>query len=81
MRLYIGNLPYGVSDEQLTDMFAKFGTPNSAKVITDRDTGRSKGYGVVEFSTAAQAKRAMSMNGTDFGGRALTVNETRPENH
>ncbi len=58
MKLYVGNLPYDVSDDQLNDMFVKFGTPDSAKVITDRDTGRSKGFGFVEFSNADQAKQA-----------------------
>ena len=79
MKLYVGNLPYNISDDQLSDMFAKFGTPDSAKVITDRDTGQSKGFGFVEFSDDAQAKQAMSLNGTDFGGRSLTVNEARPK--
>ena len=80
MKLYVGNLPYNISDDQLSDMFAKFGTPDSAKVITDRDTGRSKGFGFVEFSNANEAKQALSMNGTDIGGRSLTVNEARPKN-
>jgi cold-inducible RNA-binding protein len=78
MKLYVGNLPYNISDDQLHDMFLKFGTPDSAKVITDRDTGQSKGFGFVEFSSAEQAKAALSLNGTEFGGRALTVNEARP---
>jgi cold-inducible RNA-binding protein len=80
MKLYVGNLPYNISDDQLHDMFTKFGTPDSARVITDRDTGQSKGFGFVEFSNADEAKQAMSLNGTDFGGRALTVNEARPKN-
>ena len=79
MKLYVGNLPYNISDDQLSDMFAKFGTPDSAKVITDRDSGRSKGFGFVEFSNDEQAKQALSLNGTEFGGRALTVNEARPK--
>jgi len=61
-------------------MFAKFGTPDSAKVIMDRDTGQSKGFGFVEFSNAEQAKQALSLDGTDFGGRSLKVNEARPKN-
>jgi RNA recognition motif-containing protein len=61
-------------------MFAKFGTPDSATVITDRQTGQSKGFGFVEFSNADQAKQALSLNGTEFGGRPLTVNEARPKN-
>ena len=80
MKLYVGNLPYNISDDQLSDLFAKFGTPDSAKVITDRDSGRSKGFGFVEFSNADQAKQALSLNGTEFGGRPLTVNEARPKN-
>ena len=79
MKLYVGNLPYNISDDQLSDMFAKFGTPDSARVITDRDSGRSKGFGFVEFSDDEQAKQAMSLNGTEFGGRSLTVNEARPK--
>ena len=78
MRIYVGNFPYETSDDQLNEMFAKFGTPDSAKVIIDRETGKSKGFGFVEFSNANQAKQALSLNGTDFGGRPLTVNEARP---
>lgn len=80
MKLYVGNLPYNISDDQLRDAFAKFGTPDSARVITDRDSGQSKGFGFVEFSNDEQAKAAMSLNGTEFGGRSLTVNEARPRN-
>ncbi len=57
MKLYVGNLPYNISDDQLQAMFAKFGTPDSARVITDRDTGQSKGFGFVEFSNDEMAKR------------------------
>src|SRR5438445_9226340 len=78
MKLYVGNLPYNISDDQLRDVFARFGTPDSARVITDRDSGQSKGFGFVEFSDDEQAKQALTLNGTDFGGRALTVNEARP---
>jgi cold-inducible RNA-binding protein len=80
MKLYVGNLPYNISDDQLRDMFAKYGVPDSARVITDRDSGQSKGFGFVEFSDDDKAKQAMELNGTDFGGRALTVNEARPRN-
>ena len=79
MRLYVGNLPYNISDDQLRDVFARFGTPDSARVITDRDTGQSKGFGFVEFSNDDEAKQALSLNGTEFGGRSLTVNEARPK--
>lgn len=80
MKLYVGNLPYNISDDQLQDMFAKFGTPDSARVITDRSTGQSKGFGFVEFTNDEQARQALSLNGTEFGGRSLTVNEARPKN-
>ena len=79
MKLYVGNLGYSVSDDQLHDLFSRFGTPDSARVITDRDTGQSKGFGFVEFSNADEAKQAMSLNGTEFAGRKLTVNEARPK--
>ncbi len=80
MKLYVGNLAYNISDDQLRDLFSKFGTPDSARAITDRDSGRSKGFGFVEFSDDEQAKRALSLNGTEFAGRSLTVNEARPKN-
>ena len=79
MKLYVGNLPYNISDDQLSDMFAKFGTPDTAKVVIDRDSGRSKGFGFVEFCNDDQARQALSLNGTEFGGRSLTVNEARPK--
>ena len=68
MKLYVGNLAYNVSDDQLRDLFARFGTPDSARVITDRDTGQSKGFGFVEFSNPDEAKQAMSLNGSEFSG-------------
>jgi len=80
MRLYVGNLPYNISDDQLQAIFAKFGTPDSARVITDRDTGQSKGFGFVEFRNDEQAKQALSLDGTEYGGRSLKVNEARPKN-
>ena len=78
MKLYVGNLPYNISDDQLRDMFAKYGVPESARVITDRDTGQSKGFGFVEFRDDEMARQALSLNGSDFGGRSLKVNEARP---
>ncbi len=79
MKLYVGNLSYDITDEQLRDLFTPFGEPDSARVITDRDSGRSKGFGFVEFSDDSQARAAMSaLNGKEVGGRALTVNEARP---
>jgi RNA recognition motif-containing protein len=80
MKLYVGNLSYNVSDDQLRDLFARFGTPDSVTIITDRNSGQSKGFGFVEFSDDAQAKAALSLNGTEFSGRNLTVNEARPRN-
>ena len=80
MKLYVGNLPYNNSDDQLRDMFAKYGVPDSSRVITDRDSGQSKGFGFVEFHNDEQARQAMALNGTEFGGRSLTVNEARPRN-
>lgn len=79
MKLFVGNLPRSTTDDQLRDLFLPFGTPDSAKVITDRDTGQSKGFGFVEFANAEHAQKAMSLNGQDCGGRALTVNEARPK--
>lgn len=81
MKLYVGNLSYDTTEEQLRDLFTPFGEPESAKLITDRDSGRSKGFGFVEFSDNSQANAAMSaMNGKEIGGRALTVSEARPKN-
>jgi cold-inducible RNA-binding protein len=80
MKLYVGNLSYNVSDDQLQDLFSRFGTLQSARIITDRDSGQSKGFGFVEFSDDAEAKAALSLNGTEFSGRNLTVNEARPRN-
>ena len=78
MKLYVGNLPYNISDDQLRDVFAKYGVPESARVITDRETGQSKGFGFVEFHDDEMARQALSLNGADFGGRPLKVNEARP---
>jgi cold-inducible RNA-binding protein len=79
MKLYVGNLPYDTSEDDLRELFAPYGNPESVTIVTDRDTGRSRGFGFVEFSDDAQAKAAMgALNGKDMGGRALTVNEARP---
>jgi RNA recognition motif-containing protein len=81
MKLYVGNLSYDTNDAELRELFIAYGEPDSAKVITDRDTGRSKGFGFVEFSDNAQATAAMNaLNGKEVNGRALTVNEARPRN-
>jgi RNA recognition motif-containing protein len=78
-KLYVGNLPFSATDMALSDAFAQFGTVESSKIITDRDTGRSKGFGFVEMSTEAEAQAAISkLNGADWEGRPMTVNEARP---
>lgn len=78
-KLYVGNLPFSVTDQVLVDTFSQVGTVESAKVITDRDTGRSKGFGFVEMSSDTEALTAIEQfNGADCEGRALTVNEARP---
>jgi len=79
-KLYIGNLPYSASNDSLTEAFSNFGTVESVKIITDRDTGRSKGFGFVEMSSPDEAQTAIDgMNGKDFGGRNITVSEARPQ--
>src|SRR5437660_12422544 len=78
-KLYVGNLGYGVTDGDLTKMFEPHGTVESAQVIMDRDTGRSKGFGFVEMKTDQEAQAAIAaLNGQMSGGRALTVNEAKP---
>jgi RNA recognition motif-containing protein len=78
-KLYVGNLPFAATDQILVDTFSQCGTVESAKIIMDRDTGRSKGFGFVEMSSEAEAQDAISkFNGADYDGRALTVSEARP---
>lgn len=78
-KLYVGNLPYSVRDEDLQQAFGAFGNVNSAKVMMERDTGRSKGFGFVEMGSDAEAQSAIQgMNGQSLGGRSLVVNEARP---
>lgn len=78
-KLYVGNLPYQVRDEDLQQSFGQFGTVTSAKVMMERDTGRSKGFGFVEMGSDAEAQAAINgMNGQPLGGRSLVVNEARP---
>ena len=78
-KLYVGNLPYTVRDEDLQQAFGAFGSVNSAKVMMERDTGRSKGFGFVEMGSDAEAQAAIEgMNGQSLGGRSLVVNEARP---
>jgi RNA recognition motif-containing protein len=78
-KLYVGNLTYGVTDAALEQMFAAHGSVQSAQVIMDRDTGRSKGFGFVEMANDQEAQAAIAaLNGSQVEGRALTVNEARP---
>src|SRR5947207_11110979 len=79
-KLYVGNLAYGVSDSALQQMFEAHGTVQSAQVIMDRDTGRSKGFGFVEMGSDQEAQAAIqALNGKELEGRSLTVNEARPK--
>jgi RNA recognition motif-containing protein len=79
-KLYVGNLAYGISDSDLERIFEAHGAVQSAQVIMDRDTGRSKGFGFVEMGTDAEAQAAITaLNGTEVEGRTLTVNEARPK--
>ena len=78
-KLYVGNLPYGVRDNDLEQAFGQFGAVTSARVMMERDTGRSKGFGFVEMSSGAEAEAAIqAMHGKNMGGRDLTVNIARP---
>lgn len=78
-KIYVGNLPYTTTDSDLQAMFEQHGTVQSAQVIADRDTGRSKGFGFVEMASDGEAQAAIdALNGTEMEGRALTVNEARP---
>lgn len=78
-KLYVGNLAYSIRDEDLQQSFSQFGTVTSAKVMMDRDTGRSKGFGFVEMSSAQEASAAIqALNGQSVEGRPLVVNEARP---
>jgi RNA recognition motif-containing protein len=79
MNIYVGNLPYNLTEDELHDAFAAHGTVTSSVIITDRDTGRSRGFGFVEMETDDEANAAIAaLNGSDLGGRTLTVNEARP---
>ena len=79
-KLYVGSLPYSTTEQQLTELFAQHGTVQSAKVITDRYTGQSRGFGFVEMATNEEAQKAITaLNGTPLGGRTLVVNEARPQ--
>ena len=79
-KIYVGNLPYSAGDADLADAFGAFGTVESARVVTDRDSGRSKGFGFVEMATPEDAGKAIeSLNGTEFMGRKMMVSEARPQ--
>ena len=79
MRLYVGNLPYETTEEELQEMFTTHGQVESVTIIMDRYTGRSKGFGFIELPEAEEAQAAIeALNGTDFNGRPLTVNEAKP---
>jgi RNA recognition motif-containing protein len=79
-KLYVGNLPFSVTEDSLQQLFSQAGKVESATIITDRDTGRSKGFGFVEMSSEQEATDAITkFNGSDFEGRSITVNEARPK--
>ncbi len=79
-KLYVGNLPYSVTEEKLQQHFAQHGSVISARIITDKFTGRSKGFGFVEMSSDQEAERAVTaLNGTEFEGRNIVVSEARPQ--
>ena len=79
-KLYIGNLSFKVTEDELQEKLAEFGQVESVKIITDRDTGQSKGFGFAEMATDAEARAAIDgLNGKDLGGRSLKVNEARPQ--
>jgi RNA recognition motif-containing protein len=79
MKLYVGNLSYSTTDSSLNELFAPFGTVESARVISDRDTGTSKGFGFVEMSNADAQKAMGALNGREIDGRAIKVNEAKPQ--
>lgn len=79
-KLYVGNLPYSADQQSLTEIFGQCGTVDSVNVITDRDTGRSKGFAFIEMSSDGEAQKAIQeLNGTDCDGRPMTVNEAKPQ--
>lgn len=79
-KLYVGSLPYSTTEQELSELFAQYGTVQSAKVIADRYTGQSRGFGFVEMATSEEAQKAIeALNGSNLGGRTLVVNEARPQ--
>ena len=80
MKLYVGNLPFSATEEDLSELFSQAGSVESSRIITDRDTGRSRGFGFVEFASKTEGEDAINrFNGYQLGGRALTVNEAKPQ--
>ncbi|MEX0881347.1 MAG: RNA-binding protein [Candidatus Saccharimonadales bacterium] len=80
LKLFVGGLPFATTDDELKDLFAAHGAVASASVVRDRDSGRSKGFGFVEFEDDEEGKKAQgALNGTDFGGRTITVDVARPK--
>ena len=80
MKLYVGNIPYSATEEDLKELFVKYSSVKSCKLIIDRETQRSKGFGFVEFDSKEEAMQAITdLNGKDFNGKALVVNEARPQ--
>jgi RNA recognition motif-containing protein len=80
MKLYVGNMPFSTTDTDLTEMFAQSGTVESARIVTDRDTGLSRGFGFVEMATRSEGEAAITtLNGKEINGRALKVNEAKPQ--
>jgi RNA recognition motif-containing protein len=79
-KIYVGGLPYSTTEQQLSDLFAVHGAVASSRIITDKFTGQSRGFGFVEMSSDSEAQAAITaLNGTELGGRTLTVNEARPQ--
>lgn len=79
MNIYVGNLPYSVDRDELREIFAAYGDVSAARIVNDRETGRSKGFGFVEMADSAQARQAIeALNGSEIGGRKAVVNEARP---
>ncbi len=82
MNIYVGNLPFDTQDSDLRNLFAEYGNLESASVISDRETGRSRGFGFVEFADSQQGAKAIEkLDGAEFSGRRLTVNEARPRSN
>ena len=78
-KLYVGNLPFQTTEDELSDLMSQVGNVESVRIITDRDTGRSRGFGFVEMGDNDADRAIEQFNGADFGGRPLTVNEARPQ--